>query len=253
MGGYENFRMRMETGGSTQRTEVINNTQRLLEFTFADDPSYIEEGVTIYGTNRVIKPRINQQKFRLTSPFQASFQTLLHEPVYLGDVIPWPNRGYWICVESQNFHGMNWEGTLQFCNFFVRFLSPLSGEIIEYPVSMQNATQYGSGESPKPMMTLGSSQHLVSITCDEHTSLLKSGQRFLLDKNVVNPTAYRVTQIDTTSFAGGDVGSHGYLQLTVVEDRFNEKTDNRHEMIADMYKDETASGDSLHEQPDKWI
>ena len=44
-----------------------------------------------------------------------------------GDIILWKentynpelNNGYWLCVDSYNYHNVNWHGTLQFCNYFL--------------------------------------------------------------------------------------------------------------------------------------
>ena len=251
MGGYENFMKRMNAGGTTYRDEQIENARMLVEQTFADDPSYIVDGVRVWNTDRVLHPRIYEDKYRASSPAQAKIQTLLSEPFYMGDVIPWTNHGYWLCINSNFLHGIQWEGTLSFCNHLVRFLSPRNGEIVEYPISVINATQYGSGETDKQRMSIGSSQLLVDITFDEHTVLLDSGFRFLLDRNREFPTAFKVTQADTVSYS--DSGERGYIQLTVVEDQFNPKTDNKEQMIADYTSDPIGTGRELDDNPDRWL
>lgn len=234
------------------RGEQIENALRLVQQTFADDPSYIEGGVTVHHTDRLIHPRIYQHKYRTTSPAQAGIQTQIHEPIYLGDVIPWPEHGYWLCVEAHNLHGIQWEGTLQFCSYTVKFKSPLDGEVREYPISLINATQYGSGETAKEYMKIGTSQLLVYITYDEHTALLDSGVRFLIDRNTELPTAFEIKQADTVSYSDG--GQHGYIQLSVLEGQFNPKTDNKELMIADYYPDPVGTGEELQEETnDRWI
>ena len=97
MGGYQNFLRRMNAGGNTMRNEQIENALHLVRQTFADDPSYIPDGVTVWNSERIIHPRIYTQRYRSTSPAQANIQTLIHEPIYMGDVIPWPKHGYWLC------------------------------------------------------------------------------------------------------------------------------------------------------------
>lgn len=251
MGGYENFMRRMKAGGTTYRDEQIENARMLVEQTFEDDPSYLVDGVKIWNTDRIIHPRIYEDKYRSSSPAQAKIQTRLEEPFYMGDVIPWTKHGYWLCINSNYLHGIQWEGTLSFCNHTVRFLSPLTGEVVEYPISVTNATQYGSGETEKQRIIIGTSQLLVDITYDEHTVLLDSGFRFLLDRNKKLPTAFKVTQADTITYS--DSGEHGYIQLTVVEDQFNPKTDNKQEMIADFTNDPIGSGKELDEKTDLWL
>lgn len=252
MGSFQNFILRMEAGGDSMRNEQIQNAAYLVQQTFADDPSYIPEGVRIYNTNRVIHPRIYLHKFRTTSPAHANIQTQIHEPFYLGDIIPWPNHGYWLCMDSNNLHGIQWEGTLQFCNHTIRFRSSLNGEIVEYPVSLINATQYGSGETGRQFVTLGTSQLVVYISYDEHTILLDNGVRFLIDRNKEVPTAFEIKQADTVSYSDG--GEHGYIQLTVLESPFNPQTDNKDLMIANYYENPIGTGEELKEDQNySWI
>jgi hypothetical protein len=257
VGGYENFLKRMNAGGKTMREEQIENALHLVRQTFADDPSYIVDGVTVWNTNRLIHPRIYSDKYRSTSPAQASIQTMINEPFYMGDVIPWPDHGYWLCVNANNLHGIQWEGTLSFCNHKVKFFSPLNGELVEYPISVLNATQYGSGQTDKwddeLRMTIGTSQQIVYISFDKHTVLLDSGFRFLLDRNQTLPTAYQITQADTISYSDG--GDKGYIQLTVIEDQYNPKTDNKELMIANYTPDPVGTGEELKDtdKSDQWI
>lgn len=252
MSGYANFLKRMNAGGRTMREEQIENSCRLLDMTFTDDPSYVAEGTPIWYSDRVIHPRIYDYKWKSTTPFQATIQTQLYEPIYLGDVFKWnDDNGYWMCVGVHNLHGIQWEGTLQFCNFRLKFLSPNTGEIREYPVSMYNATQYGTGETERDLITIGSSAHIIYLSCDEHTLLLDNGHRFLIDKNLCMPTAYKVTQVDTSSYAAGD--SHGFLRLYVLEDQYNPKTDDKENMIADMWTNTAGDTSSIVHEEDKWI
>ena len=68
MGGYKNFLNRMKAGGTTMRNEQLENALHLVRQTFADDPSYIPDGVTVWNTDRLIHPRIYSNKYRSTSP-----------------------------------------------------------------------------------------------------------------------------------------------------------------------------------------
>ena len=252
MSGYHNFLKRMNAGGKTMREEQIENAKRLLEYTFTDDPSYVIGGTPVWYSDRVLHPRIYDYKWKSTTPFQATIQTQIHEPIYLGDVIKWnDDNGYWMCVGIHNLHDINWEGTLQFCNFKLKFKSPKTGEIREYPVSMYNATQYGTGEEKRHLMTIGSSAHIIYLSCDEHTVLLDNGHRFLIDKNLILPTAYKITQMDTSSYATSATG--GFLRLYVLEDQFNPKTDDVENMIADAWEDRVGSGSELKEDTDLWL
>jgi len=245
----------MKAGGTTMRNEQLENALHLVRQTFADDPSYIPDGVTVWNTDRLIHPRIYSNKYRSTSPAQANIQTMIDEPFYMGDVIPWPDHGYWLCVNSNNLHRIQWEGTLTFCNYTVKFFSPLTNEIVEYPVSLINSTQYGSGETEryddKIHMIIGTSQMIMYISFDEHTRLIDSGFRFLIDRNLENPTAFEVKQADMVSYS--DSGDKGYIHLTVAESPFDPKRDNKELMIADYVFDPVGTGEELKEKTDMWI
>ena len=91
-------------------------------------------------------------------------------------------------------------------------------------------------------------QMLMYITYDEHTILLDNGVRFLVDRNQVNPTAYVVKQADTVSYS--DAGEHGFISLTLYEDQFNPKVDNKELMIADYVSDPIGTGQELETKTD---
>jgi len=160
-----------------------------------------------------------------------------------------------MCVNANNLHGIQWEGTVSFCNHQVKFYSPLTKEIVEYPISVINSTQYGSGETDRYdhelHISIGTSQMIVYITFDEHTRLIDSGFRFLMDRNLEMPTAFQVKQADTISYS--DAGNHGYIHLTVAEDQFDPKRDSKELMIADYVFDPIGTGAELKDKAEMWI
>jgi len=119
------------------------------------------------------------------------------------------------------------------CKYTIRFVSPITGEIVEYPIYDINSTQYGTGETDKKLMQIGSANHLIYIPYNEETIRIDSGFRFIIDKNPDNPTVYRLAQVDSTSYSCGE--HDGVLQWTVVESQFDEETDNRELRVADFY------------------
>lgn len=122
------------------------------------------------------------------------------------------------------------------CKHNIRFISPLTGEIVEYPVFSTNSTQYGTGEADKTNMSVGEDQHLIYIPYNKETIMLDDRFRFLMDKNRVNPTAYRITKVDPVSYAvGEEYENDGLIQWSVLEDQFNGATDNAELMVADYY------------------
>lgn len=135
------------------------------------------------------------------------------------------------------------------CKHSIRFISPLTGKIVEYPVFSENSTQYGTGEAEKTQMNVGEDQHLIYLPYNEETILLEDRFRFLMDKNRAHPTAYRITRVDPVSYAVGDEREEdGLIQWSVLEDQFNGATDNAELMVADYY---TATSGGTEGTPGK--
>lgn len=150
---------------------------------------------------------------------------------------------YWMVCTLPDNNMMYEKAILWQCRYTLKFISPVSGDIVKYPVYDINSTQYGSGETQKKYMTIGTAQHLIYIPYNDETIKLDSGFRFLIDKNRSNPTAYRLAQVDSESYACGD--NDGLLQWTVVESQRDDETDNKELMIADYY------GKSKYSVPDE--
>lgn len=74
--------------------------------------------------------------------------------------------------------------------------SILRGKFVEYPVYSTNSTQYGTGEAEKTQLAVGADQHLIYVPYNQETIMLDTQTRFLMDKNRVNPSAYRITRVD---------------------------------------------------------
>ena len=122
------------------------------------------------------------------------------------------------------------------CKHTIRFISPLTGEIVKYPVYSTNSTQYGTGELEKTYMTVGEDQHLIYIPYNEETIKLDDQFRFLMDKNREIPSAYRITRVDPVSYAVGDERNEdGLIQWAVLQTQFNDATDSKELMIADYF------------------
>ena len=145
--------------------------------------------------------------------------------------------GWWLVSGIPGNNRIYEKAFLWKCRHNIRLLSPLTGEIVEYPVVSENSTQYGTGEENKTHMTVGDDQHLVYLPYNEETILLDNQFRFIMDKNKIQPSVFRVTRVDPVSYAAGEEAfADGLIQWSVIETQFNEATDSREEMIADFYK-----------------
>lgn len=227
----DRFIKKMEINGGSLRNERINNSKELLSETFFDDASlrlgmyYWELGKTVhddYIDSEDIKVRIYKRTFSSANGVTMKFQSLLDTPIIVGDILYDSNEDeFLICTESHNIDDIHFQGRLTLCNWILKWQNK-NGDILEYPCHDMNATQYNSGEQSNRQFVIGSSQHMITLPCDENTVVLNTPQRFFLDKNKDNPTSFIVTQNDTTSYS---YGKKGLVRVTVTEHPNNNATD----------------------------
>ena len=104
---------------------------------------------------------------------------------------------------------------MYYCNWLLKFQCPhLRGDIVEYPVYCQNAVQYNNGVTKVAQLQVGNNQNLIYIQGNKETISVERDARFLIDKDVVTPTAFKLTRIDNTSYNFKD---KGILSWMVVE------------------------------------
>lgn len=153
---------------------------------------------------------------------------------------------YWLVSALPDNNRIYEKAILWKCKHIIRLRSPLTGEIVEYPVYSVNSTQYGTGELQRPNITVGEDQHLVYLPYNEETILLDDRFRFIMDKNKKNPTVYRITRVDPITFAvGSEHEDDGLIQWSVLETQFNEETDSREFMVADYYGENAGDSKSV--------
>ena len=228
MRSLDKFNKKMSYSGGSLREESIFNTRELLKETFADDPSYAlgiyfwRLGLREYQNETPIGIRLFGRSFSAANGVTVKFQTLYNTPVVVGDVIYNAKEDeYLICTEAFNIDDINYKGKFTLCNWMLKWQNK-DGTILEYPCYDMNATQYNSGEQSNRNFVIGSSQHMLTLPCDENTVELSTPQRFYLDKAINNPTTFIVTQNDTTSH---NYGKKGLVKVTVYEHPNNPETD----------------------------
>ena len=228
MRSLDKFNKKMVLSGGSLRNENIVNSRRLLEETFADDASYAlglyfwRLGLKEYQNESPIGIRLYGRSFSAANGVTVKFQTLYDTPVVVGDVIYDSKEDeYLICTEAFNIDDINYKGKFTLCNWILKWQNK-DGKILEYPCYDMNSTQYNSGEQSNRNFVIGSSQHMITLPCDENTVELSTPQRFYLDKATINPTTFIVTQNDTTSY---NYGKKGLVKVTVYEHPNNSETD----------------------------
>ena len=224
----DRFNKRMSLSGGSLREEYILNTRELLNETFADDPSFAfniyfwKLGLKEYIHESPIGIRLYDRKFSAANGVTVKFQTPYNTPVVVGDIIYDTNKDeYLICTEAFDIDSIHYEGKFTLCNWILKWQKK-DGTVLEYPCYDMNSTQYNSGEQSNRNFVIGSSQHMLTLPCDENTVELSTPQRFYLDKAKNNPTTFIVTQNDTTSH---NYGKKGLVKVTVYEHPNNPETD----------------------------
>lgn len=223
------------TGCKTRKEMEVGAIHKRLKRDF--DKTLDVETYENFLTGETIDLNINRQTKSEVSGYQKEFTSLITAPVQHGDTFYNEDEGlYWICTEVMCKSGLYYDGKLTRCNNILKWQDE-NKHIFEYPVFDINSTQYNSGEFGDKTMTLGSSQHLLTIVADENTIALNHGHRFFWDRNTVDPTVFKLTQNDTTAVNY----DRGIVKLTVTEDQYNPKTDSIENWLCDYFKVSTIT------------
>ena len=223
------------TGCKTRKEMEVGAIHKRLKRDF--DKTLDVETYENFLTGETIDLNINKQTKSEVSGYQKEFTSLITAPVQHGDTFYNEDEGlYWICTEVMCKSGLYYDGKLTRCNNILKWQDE-NKHIFEYPVFDINSTQYNSGEFGDKTMTLGSSQHLLTVVADENTIALNHGHRFFWDRNTVDPTVFKLTQNDTTAVNY----DRGIVKLTVTEDQYNPKTDSIENWLCDYFKVSTVT------------
>lgn len=146
---------------------------------------------------------------------------------------------WYLIVNNPDDQGWYEKSVLWKCDRILKFKSPLTGEVVGYPVYMTNSTKYSSGEQENSMMTLKSNQHSILIPDNEETALLGNGHRFIIGRAKGVPSLWRITQVDDISYQYDGVG---LIQFVVAGDVYNPAVDDAENGVADMWTSEERPG-----------
>lgn len=228
---------RMKLDGNSIRQSKINDARILMENQLETDPSYNEHFVIwehdVNADDFVEQPiKLYNRKYSSANGYTIQFETLISKTIPIGTVLyDTDEQIYYLCTESFNKDKILNNGKLTRCNNFLKWQDD-SGKIFEYPVFDINSTQYNSGVQGDKVMTLGSTQHMLTITADENTIALDHDKRFFNDRNTKSPTVFKLTQNDTTALNY----DKGLLHITITEDEYDPKTDSIENWLCDYIK-----------------
>ena len=218
LGGFENEEFKLWKGGF--ENSILNSV-------FARD-------VYVYGNYPTGKPK-KQIRALVLDQVENSYNTMSKRQILCdigelrcGDYL-WIDGRWWICVTLFDNNRLYSKGILWYCNTMLHFTSLTTFQPTTYPVYVHNATQYNSGERYTDYLFTISSQRLLYVPCNEETVLFDNDYRFLIDRNRLHPSAWKVAQADTEN---DDWGGYGLQRLMLVEDELR-PTDDVDNMLAD--------------------
>lgn len=218
----------MNASGGSLRNERVTAMQDTLNKTFSDDPSYYSD-VEVFN-----KEPLNCRIYDMTSATKGDgrmrIQSEYDRPVLVGDLLHWQSK-WWICTHQQNIHDMFWNGVIERCNHLLKWKDS-DGNIIERHCRAEDATKYTLGVTEQNNnVMLPDTRRSVLIPFDTDTVKLLDGRRLLIDKNVLLPKAYEITNVDRVTKMHGE---NGIIILTCGSSLLS-KNDNIELMIADYY------------------
>lgn len=223
------YQKRLTLTGQTGQERAVNHLHRDIFNLLPDNPSY--KKVLLNGDERYLN---------INSSLDAKIKkvtALPHEPLGVGNHVVYCDKDYYV-TECSVDDGVYAFGEMTLCNEVLRFISRYDGSIREYPVIITNTTKFNTGETPNKRLTLPSGQYSMLIPVDEHTILIDNEVRFLIDKRLDYPSAYRVTYVDTSTYGYDDC----LLNVILLQCELNTHTDNIELMIADYHVEEPDVG-----------
>ena len=118
------------------------------------------------------------------------------------------------------------------CNYILKWQNA-NKDIIYCPASIENASQYNTGEEGNKILMLGYNQLMAYVSLDDDTVVIDRNLRLFVDYNKVNPIPYKVTRPDTVAFS---YGKNRVMCLVLTEDQYNPKTDSIENWLCDYFQ-----------------
>lgn len=220
---WDLYERRLLFRGETKRDRNINTIKRNIEIKMPDNPAFksvivndeYSIALTFFSTDYT-----NEKRF-----------STVHEgeTVNIGDIILW-NELHWLVVEIDFDDDVKRGGKMVQCNREISWQNTNTGEIITRWCLAEKP--YSSNLRDGFMVDTSKREYKVQVPYDEETILVDLDKRFLLEKINGVPKAYRVTSVDVNTNKYQDVDG-GFIVWNLVQDQYNEATDNKDVMIAD--------------------
>lgn len=165
---------------------------------------------------------IYDRKYSHYNGVEQKFTTLLDADIEAGDLVYCEKQDeWWVTMTSAPIDYIYRQGLMFLCDTTIKWEDE-SGNVWEYPVSVNNATQYNSGVFQGKVVDYVTNQFKLFTKADENICALRIDQRFFLGKGTAVPEVFRLTQIDTAALGYG----RGVAMLTLLRSTYNPETDN---------------------------
>lgn len=232
------YNSRINARGANARERQISRSRYLFEKYLPSDPSY-KENVEIINKG-FINLRMNEYTLADDTTPQMEIQALLpssvNDPTFvLGDVFRYSD-GYWLCIQSENFHDIYRRGKVEECNYLLRWQDKDTLELKSCWSSIRRP--YSSGVNDNKVISVGAGKYQIKMPQNSDTVKFCVDQRFLINLAGDRPIPYKIIDFD-------DVSSHyvsrneGFLVIILQQCELTED-DNRELMIAN-YKDPSTA------------
>lgn len=244
------YLMRKSTLGGYEEPELSWQRQ-----TFENDVlgSSLAKDVMLYGdriTNSPTSIRALIQDMEADSQSKSNFRTILCllGTIMCGDYLYFNDR-WWMVIDLVDNNTVYEKGVLQFCNYTINYIVPHTETVVSYPVPTINSTQYNSGEEWRDRAVGVSAQRIMYLPNNEETLYVDNDFRLLMDANKQKPDAWKVTQVDSETYA---FSSRGLLRWTVMEDRLRD-SDDIENMLADNRRFEELKTTDPVQNAEGWL
>jgi len=197
----DRYTARIKLHGSTQRERNISRLKDNIFKKASNNPSCKDVKINGEDTQLIINSG--------TKTYYKEFEAFPGQKILVGDYVEWANC-IWLVYEADCDDEIYIDGKMYQCNYTQRWLNN-SGELIERPSFVLNASAYNNGETGNKIITLASNQFMVYMPIDEETLKISNGKRMFMDYSVVTPSVYKLTRPDNVSFKFGEGGITYYI------------------------------------------
>lgn len=134
-------------------------------------------------------------------------------------------------IETEPYNNDIYEKSIcKLCNMPLRFQDKNTGEILQVPFWIEEATRYGYGITANAVLTHFDKQYHVKVPYNDATKQLKNGMRFMLEFMDNIPCCYELSKYEGVTEHRRNIR---VINLSLMQVEYNPETDNTELMICD--------------------